>query len=99
VSLTQDIKEYAFDLGHSNVGITTADGFPEYIEDLKSRHETYTWHLERPRQPIKGAQPRSIMPSAKSIISLIYDYHKESFPEPLLGKIAHLYQARCYNCP
>jgi len=99
VSLTQDIKEYALDLGYSKVGITAADGFPDYIEDLKSRHEMYTWYLEGARQPLKGAQPRSIMPSAKSIISLVYDYHKESFPEPLLGKIARLYQARCYNAP
>ena len=37
MSLTQDIKEYALDLGCSRVGITTADGFPEYIEDLQSR--------------------------------------------------------------
>jgi len=99
VSLTQDIKDYALDLGYSKVGIATADGFPEYIADLQSRHHMYTWYLEGPRQPLKGAQPRSIMPSARSIISLIYDYHKESFPEPLLGKIARLYQARCYAAP
>ncbi len=36
MSLTQDIKEYALDLGCSRVGITTADGFTEYIEDLQS---------------------------------------------------------------
>lgn len=99
MSLTQDIREYALDLGYSMVGITTADGFPEYIEDLKSRPQMYTWYLEGPRQPLKGAQPRSIMPSARSIISLIYDYHKESFPESLLGKVARPYQARCYAAP
>jgi epoxyqueuosine reductase len=99
VSLTQDIKEYALDLGYSEVGITTAEGFPGYIEDLKFRHQMYTWYLEGPRQPLKGAQPKEAMPSAKSIISLVYDYHKESFPVSLLGKIARLYQARCYAAP
>jgi len=99
VSLTQDIKDYALDLGYSQVGITTAEGFPEYIEDLQSRHHMYTWYLEGPRQPLKGAYPKEAMPSAQSIISLIYDYHKESFPEALLGKIARLYQARCYAAP
>jgi epoxyqueuosine reductase len=99
VSLSQDIKEYALDLGYSKVGIAAADGFPAYIEDLNSRHDMYTWYLEGPRQPIKGAEPRSLMPSARSIISLIYDYYRESFPESLGGKIARLYQARCYNAP
>ncbi len=39
------------------------------------------------------------MPSAKSIISIVYDYHKEAFPGNLIGKIGRLYQARCYLSP
>jgi epoxyqueuosine reductase len=99
VSLAQDIKEFALDLGYSKVGITTADGFPSYIEELNSRYEMYTFYIEMPRQPLKGADPKSIMPSAKSIISVAYDYAKESFPEELLGKIGRLYQARVHNAP
>jgi epoxyqueuosine reductase len=99
MSLTQDIKEFALDLGYSKVGITPADGFPVYLEDLKSRYDMYVWYIEGPRQPILGANPRTIMPSAKSIVSLVYDYSKKSFPENLLGKIGRLYQARCYNAP
>ena len=99
MSLTQDIKEYALDLGYSGVGITTADGFPSYIEELNSRYEMYAFYIEMPRQPLKGADPKSIMPSAKSIISVAYDYAKEAFPEELLGKIGRLYLARVHNAP
>ncbi|HUL36116.1 MAG TPA: 4Fe-4S double cluster binding domain-containing protein, partial [Thermodesulfobacteriota bacterium] len=99
MSLTQDIRDFALDLGYSGVGITPADGFPTYIEDLKSRYDMYVWYIEGPRQPILGANPRNIMPSAKSIVSLVYDYSKKSFPQNLLGKIGRLYLARCYNAP
>lgn len=99
MSLTQDIRDFALDLGYSGVGITPADGFPKYIEDLKSRYDMYVWYIEGPRQPIVGATPRNIMPSAKSIVSLVYDYSNKSFPENLLGKIGRLYLARCYNAP
>jgi epoxyqueuosine reductase len=99
MSLTQDIKDFALDLGYSRVGITPADGFPNYIEELKSRYDMYVWYIEGPRQPILGASPRNIMPQAKSIVSLVYDYSNKSFPENLLGKIGRLYLARCYNAP
>jgi epoxyqueuosine reductase len=99
VSLTQDIKEYALDLGYSKVGITTADPFPSYIEELNSRREMYAFYIEMPHQPLRGANPKSIMPSAKSIISVAYDYAKQSFPKELLGKIGRLYQARVHNAP
>jgi len=99
MSLTQNIKEYALDLGYSRVGVTTADRFPNYIAELESRKELYSFYIEDPRQPLKGADPGSIMPSAKSIISLVYDYLRESFPEELSGKIGRLYLARAYNPP
>ncbi len=99
MSLTQDIKDFALDLGYSKVGFTTADGFPDYIEELESRRESYAFFIEGPRKPLAGAHPRSLMPSAKSIVSLVYDYSKESFPENLVGKIGRLYLTRSYNAP
>lgn len=99
MSLTQEIKEYALDLGYCKVGITTADSFPFYIEELQSRIDMYSFYTEDPRLPLKGADPKGIMPSAKSIISVAYDYAKESFPEELLGRIGRIYQARAYNPP
>jgi epoxyqueuosine reductase len=99
VSLTQNIKEFALDLGYSKVGVTSADGFPAYVEDLKSRYEMYAFYIEDPRHPITGANPKQIMPTARSIISVVYDYSKESFPDRLVGTIGRLYQARCNNAP
>ena len=99
MSLSEDIKDFGLDLGYSKVGITTADSFPSYIEELKARYEMYAWFIEGVFQPIKGADPKSIMPSAKSIIAVVYDCSKESFPEKLVGKIGRHYQARCYLTP
>lgn len=99
MSLSEEIKDFALDLGYSKVGITTADGFPDYAAELNSRYEMYAWYIEGRSQPIAGADPKSVMPSAKSIISLAYDFSKESFPEKLVGKIGRLYQTRCYRAP
>ena len=99
MSLTEDIKDYALDIGYSKVGITTAEGFPDYVEEVKSRYDSYVWYIESPRKPLVGAEPRNIMPSAKSVVSVAYDYSKESFPETLVGKIGRIYLGRCYNAP
>ncbi len=99
MSLSEDIRDFALDLGYSKAGITTADSFPDYIAELKLRYEMYAWYIKGAYQPIIGADPRSVMPSAKSIVALVYDASKEAFPEKLVGKIGRLYQARCYLAP
>ena len=99
ISLSEDIKDFGLDLGYSKVGITTADSFPTYIEELNSRRDMYSWYIESSFQPITGASPKSVMPSAKSIVAVVYDASKEAFPEKLVGKIGRLYQARCYLTP
>jgi len=98
MSLTTDIKEFGLDLGYSKVGITTADSFPSYIDELESRREMYDWMMEG-RFKISNADPKNTMPSAKSIVVAVYDAFKESFPEKLVGKIGRIYQARCYSAP
>jgi epoxyqueuosine reductase len=55
--------------------------------------------VEDPRQLLKGARPKRTMPTARSIISLVWDYAQRAFPEPPLGKVGRIYQARCYNAP
>lgn len=99
MSLTEDIKDFALDLGYSRVGITTAEGFPEYVEQLNARHEMYSYYIEGRRRPLEGSFPREVMPSAKSIVSMVHDASKEAFPEELIGKIGRIYQARCYITP
>jgi epoxyqueuosine reductase len=99
MALTQDIKNFALDLGYSKVGITTAEAFPEYISLLKKRNDSYSFYMNDPRQPLKGADPKCIMPTAKSIISVAYDYATRSFPELLTRMVARVYQSRIHNQP
>lgn len=99
MSLTDEIKDYALDLGFRSAGVTHTEGFPAYAAELQSRYDMYDWYIDSPRQPAVGAIPRKVMPAAKSIISLVYDYAGRSFPENLIGKIGRLYQSRCYNAP
>jgi epoxyqueuosine reductase len=99
MALSADIKDFALDLGFSKVGIAEAEPFPEYIAELKSRYQMYSWFIEGPRQLMKGADPRSLMPEAKSIVVVAHDFYKTSFPEELLGRIGRLYQARAYGTP
>jgi epoxyqueuosine reductase len=98
MAFREDIKEFALDLGFSEAGITHAEPFYEYIDELKSRYEMYSWFIEG-RQLLKGAEPKSLMPEAKSIVVVVQDFCKKSFPEELLGKIGRLYQARAYSAP
>jgi epoxyqueuosine reductase len=100
MSLTQDIREYALDLGYSVVGFTTADGFPDYATEITAnRKDMYDWYVIGAYQPLKGVEPRSVMPEAKSIIVTMLDCYKEAFPEKLLGKIGRLYMSRAYLSP
>src|SRR5665648_850560 len=99
MSLTTQIKEFALDIGYSKVGIISADSFPEYISDLTNRHEMYSFYINGPARPLAGAEPRLLMPTAKSIITTVCDCSQKSFPEELINKIGRVYQARCYNAP
>jgi len=99
MSLTKDIKEFALDIGYNHTGITSSDDFSDHIEEVQSRGAIYDFYVEDPRQFLKGAQPKKTMPSAKSIISTVWDYSQKAFPESLLEKIGRIYLARCYNAP
>ncbi len=97
MSLTREIKDFALDLGYHDAGVTTADPFPWYAEELQSRYSGYDYYIESPFKPIAGTDPRSLMPEARSLISVVYDYSREGFPPEFTGKIGRLYQARCHN--
>lgn len=99
MSLTMDIKAYALDIGYNRVGMTSADPFSDHIREVQSRGAIYDFYVEDRRQFLKGAHPKLAMPSARSIISLAWDYSRTAFPESLVGKIGRIYQARCYNAP
>jgi len=99
VSLTQDIKEYALDIGNCKVGISPATEFTSYIAQLREREDMYSFYINDPRQPLSGANPKTGMPTAKSIISVAFDYARESFPDTLLKSIGRAYLSRAYTPP
>jgi len=99
MSLTENLKEYALDIGYAAVGVTSADAFPEYVAALTARNDQYDFLMKRPAGPFAGAEPRALMPEARSIVVLAYDYAKTAFPESLVGVIGRIYQARCYSPP
>jgi len=99
MSLTSQIKDYALNIGYSKVGIIPAVDFPEYIDDLTKRNDMYGFYLNSPYRPLAVADLKSLMPSAKSIITTAYDYAQKSFPKELTNKIGKVYQARSYDPP
>ncbi len=95
MSLTDQIKDFALDLGYHAVGIAPAEPFPQLQACLEERGSYYS---DFPMLP-KAVDPKNNLPDARSIIVLIYDYASEGFPEELLGHIARLYLARCFLTP
>jgi len=93
MSITAEIKEFGKYLGYCRVGITTADDFAEYLEELNSR-ENYDFIL---KYNIVAHDPKRLMPSAKSIVVLLLDYKQKSIPENLENMIGSIYLARCYD--
>ena len=94
--MEQEIREYALEIGFDNVGFTTADPFTQLTEALEERKEGYSWVSNRLLQLANVADPCNVLPSARSVIVLIYDYHKQAFPEKLIGRIGKAYQSRLY---
>jgi epoxyqueuosine reductase len=99
MSLTQDIKDHALDLGYSRVGVTTAAAFDGHIDELRARADMYAFHIDSARRPLSASDPRTAYPGARSIVSVTYDYARGSFPPSLTEHIGRLYLARCYEPP
>ncbi len=90
MSLSSDIKEYALCLGFDRVGFTTADRFPLLEKELSERPHMYDWiasHL------LRAADPRNILPEARSIVVLVHDYYRHSYPKNMVGKVGRFYQS------
>jgi epoxyqueuosine reductase len=94
--MEHEIREYALEIGFDQVGFTTADPFPQLTEALAERHEGYSWISDGLLQLAHVADPHFVLPSARSIVVLIYDYYKQAYPEELLGRIGKAYQSRLY---
>lgn len=96
MSLSSDIKDAALNMGYCKAGITPADDFAPFIQELLSRGGHYAYWSHGATSLVDGASPRKIMPSAKSIIVTAFDYMQKSFPEKLLPMMGRAYLSRTY---
>jgi len=88
LSLSTDIKEYALSLGYDRVGFTTADSFPVLQRELNDRSDMYDWVGS---WLLRNADPTNVLPEARSVIALVYDYFRHSYPEEMTGKVGRYY--------
>lgn len=99
MTLTEEIKEHGLGLGYCRIGVTNADDFNEYADELRSRGDKYDFLVRNERDLQLRSSPRFSHPEVKSIIVLVWDYAVTAFPSELVGKVGRIYQARCYNPP
>ena len=92
MGLKQRLKEKAFELGFEDVGFTGPEPLAEYIKEIDSRpREMYAWAQTDHFNVRQGAKFAEKHPWCRSLLVLIRNYHRESFPQQLLGIIG-----RCY---
>ncbi|MGI6204651.1 MAG: epoxyqueuosine reductase [Anaerovoracaceae bacterium] len=103
MDLVEKIKQKGLELGYTHVGITSADDFTEYEEEILSREDYAMWTDEdRSKYPDRSdlrlaARPKTFWPEAKSIICFTWGYSQCAYPEELLPYVARAYLSRAYG--
>lgn len=102
MNIAEKIKQKGLELGYTHVGITSADDFPEYEEELLGREDYEIW-TEKDRTKYPGrtnlraaCRPRSFYPEGKSIICATWGYSQYVYPEELTPYVARAYLCRAY---
>ena len=92
MSLKQRLSGKALELGFTDIGFTTTEPLDLYIQEIDSRPQMYDWLMTEQFNVKRGAFPRGKHPWARSLLVLIRNYHRRSFPPSLKGKIGRCYQ-------
>src|SRR4030042_2035424 len=87
----EEIIREAHNQGFEDVGFTTVEPFTSHKEFLLQRCEEYGWAEKVGLDLIKGVDPQTILPGAKTIIVLMEVYFRRSYPKFLEGNFG-----RCY---
>jgi epoxyqueuosine reductase len=96
LSFSDEIKNYALDLGYCKVGITSTIGFEGYRKEVESRGEAHKFLINN---AVNISRLSENLPKAKSIIVLAWDYMQNHYPENLSDKIGRVFLSRSYNPP
>lgn len=92
MGLKERLKEKAFELGFEDAGFTGTEPLAEYIKEIDSRpREMYGWVQTDHFNVRQGANFAEKHPWCRSLLVLIRNYHRQDFPQQLLGTIG-----RCY---
>ncbi len=86
------VIQKAYELGFADVGFTGADPFEFQRDVLREREEGYAPLIRIGLDLVGGTDPVNALADAKSIIVLMENYFRESFPRSLEGKFG-----RCYH--
>ncbi len=93
MSLKDQLREKALELGFEDIGFTGVEPFDLYIKEIESRPEDmYGWVLTEQFDVRRGATFAEKHPWARSLVVLIRNYHRRVFPRELVGKIGRCYQ-------
>ncbi|MFU8796380.1 MAG: epoxyqueuosine reductase [Dehalococcoidia bacterium] len=93
MSISSDIRDCALSLGYDRVGFTSAERFTLYEEELRRRHDMYSWATGHDWGLIQGADPKNVLPEARSVVVTVFDYLKHSYPAEMVGKVGRAYQS------
>lgn len=87
----QAIIDEAFRLGFEDVGFTTIAPFDSHREYLQAHQAEYAWAEAVGLSLLAGTDPKAVFPQARTIIVLLENYYRQSFPTPVVNHFG-----RCY---
>ncbi|OFW60110.1 MAG: hypothetical protein A2W01_11555 [Candidatus Solincola sediminis] len=92
MSVKDRIREKGLELGFEGVGFAGVEPMDSYIKEIESRPpEMYGWTNSDRFSTIRGASPQVKHPSARSLVVLISNYYRKSFPQMLEGVYGRAY--------
>jgi len=95
MTLTEELREYAYSIGFTKFGVTGMDRLQAFEEIIAPRSADYfPWNTSA---PFLQSDPKQLYPEGKSIIILAYDYANVHFPEELTALAGKAYLSRCYK--
>ena len=97
MTLKEELKRKALELGFVKAGVTSADNFDGYYN--QEQLDAYYHFLKVDSRNILGnaLHIKENFPQAKSILSVVYSYGNIAYPQKLTTYIGRAYQARCYG--
>jgi epoxyqueuosine reductase len=93
MSIKEQLREKALELGFEDAGFTGIEPLDLYIKEIESRpKEMYEWVQTEQFNVRRGAVFAEKHPWARTLIVLIRNYHLRAFPPQLQGEIGRCYQ-------